>query len=284
MPIDPSFLKELDKFRIAIKRRVHSNLKGSRESTATGEGLVFEDYVPYTPGDDIRHIDWNVFARTEKTFIKRMEEEKNSIVHIVLDASSSMNFGNNIKKFEYGAMIGLGFAYMAAKANEKFEFTVFSNKLDFIRAKAGSRGIMGLVEQLNKADIGGKSKLKESLLEYKKNIHSRSIVVIISDFLYDINDIREVLLRYKRSQAYLVQILDPVEKNLKLSGDVILKDLETDTSMQTYISARTREQYRQRLQEHIMRIDDICSHLGAKFISMTTDQPVFDSFYRILFN
>ncbi len=284
MPIDPSFLRELDKFRIAIKRRVHSNLKGSRESNAIGEGLVFEDYVPYTPGDDIRHIDWNVFARTEKTFIKRMEEEKNSIVHIVLDASSSMNFGSNIKKFEYGAMIGLGFAYMAMKANEKFEFTVFSNQLDFIRAKAGSRGILGLVEHLNKAEIGGKSRLKESLLEYKKNIHSRSIVVIISDFLYDINDIKEVLLRYRRSQAYLVQILDPVEKTLKLSGDVILKDLETDTSMQTYISARTREKYRQRLNEHVMRIDDICSHLGAKFISTTTDQPIFDSFYRILFN
>ena len=85
-------------------------------------GCSGEPATVYVPGDDFRHIDWNIYARTNKFFIRRFEEERNLIVHILLDSSASMDYGKDITKFEYSAMVGLGFTHMAMKNNEKFTF------------------------------------------------------------------------------------------------------------------------------------------------------------------
>jgi len=281
MPIDPGFLTELDRFRLAIKRKVHTKYRGSRKSGRVGGGLVFADYAAYTRGDDIRYIDWNVFARTGKLFIKRMEEEQNAALHIILDASSSMKFGEEVSKFDYAAMIGIGFAYMALNENEKFEFTTFADKLNYVQVR--SSNILSIIDQVNRVSVTGKSKLSDSLLEYRKNIHSKSLVVVISDFLYDIEDIEQVLLRYRKSDAYFIQVLDPVERNLALKGDVILKDLESASMLRTFISNRLKKNYRSRMREHILKINSLCVKFDAKFISVTTDEPVFEVFYKILF-
>ncbi len=281
MPLDPGFLKELDRFRLAVKKKVHTKYKGSRQSGRIGEGLVFADYAPYTKGDDIRYIDWNVFARTNKLVVKRMEEEQNSVLHIILDASSSMKFGSPNSKFEYAAMIGVGFAYMALNENEKFEFTTFSDRLNYVPVR--NANILSIIDTINSVDVKGTSKLSDSLYEYKKRIHSKSLVIIISDFMYDIEDLQEVLLRYKRSDAYLIQVLDPLEKSLSLKGDVVLKDMESPLSLRTFISNRLRKNYQGRMREHVLRIADLCDRFDARFTSVTTDIPIFEVFYKILF-
>ena len=96
--IDISFLKELDRFNLVLKKRVLSRYQGERQSHAEGQGLVFADYKDYVPGDDFRAIDWRVYARTDKFFVKQFEEERNMLVHIVVDASASMDFGRKITK------------------------------------------------------------------------------------------------------------------------------------------------------------------------------------------
>ena len=89
--IDTSFLHHLDRMDLIIKRKVNSNFQGERKSNEVGQGLVLQDYIQYTPGDDFRKIDWKVFARTDKLFIKRFEEERNLTVHIIIDFSASMD-------------------------------------------------------------------------------------------------------------------------------------------------------------------------------------------------
>jgi uncharacterized protein (DUF58 family) len=282
MKIDVSFLKEIDRFRIVLKQRVLQKYQGEQQSTLSGGGLVFKDHTMYAPGDDIRHIDWNVYARTERLFIRRFEEEKNMITHIVLDASSSMNFGQKIKKFEYAAMVGLGFAYLTAKENGRFNFATFSDDLQVIRSDHG-KNIMKIVSHLNNLKIGGKTNLVDSMEKYKKNIQSKSMIVIVSDFLYDINDIKEILLRYKRNNIHFIQVLDPIELNMTLKGDVVLKDMESSDYIKTYISNRLRNTYKHKLHEHMMEIKDLCEKFNASFITASTDETVFDTFYRILF-
>ena len=95
--IDISFLKELDRFNIVLKKRVLSRYQGERESHAEGQGLVFADYKDYVPGDDFRTIDWKIYARTNKFYVKQFEEERNMMVHIIVDASASMDDGRKIK-------------------------------------------------------------------------------------------------------------------------------------------------------------------------------------------
>ena len=124
--IDISFLKELDRFNLVLKKRVLSRYQGERQSHAEGQGLVFADYKDYVPGDDFRAIDWRVYARTDKLHVRRYEEERSLSSHVIVDYSSSMDFGKGVTKADYAAMLGLGFAYLALRENEKFQFSTFS--------------------------------------------------------------------------------------------------------------------------------------------------------------
>ena len=280
--IDISFLKELDRFNIVLKKRVLSRYQGERESHAEGQGLVFADYKDYVPGDDFRTIDWRVYARTTKFFVKQFEEERNMIVHIIVDASASMDFGRKIKKFDYASMIGMGFAYMALRDNEKFNFSTFSEKLNYLRARKGMNQLLSIVDILEKLKIKGKSEFRKSFDEYKKYLRSKSFVVIISDFLYDIEEIKTVLTRFTKHEVIVVQVLDPEERRLSLYGDVVLEDSELHTKLRTFISNRLIRNYTDKMEHHIHAIKSVCEHLGHDFISITTNRPIFETFYATL--
>ena len=124
--INTDFLNQLDRFHLVVKKRVTSNFVGPRKSVAAGRGLTFKDHRMYAPGDDIRLIDWKVFARTDDLYIKTFEEERNLTAHIIMDASASMGFGKPVSKFDYAAMLGVGLAYLAMRENERFQFSTFN--------------------------------------------------------------------------------------------------------------------------------------------------------------
>ena len=272
----------LDRFQLALKKRVHSDYQGLRESSQFGQGLVFKDYREYVPGDDTRYIDWRVYARTAKFFIKRFEEERNLVIHIIVDASGSMNYGENITKFEYGSMIGLGFAYMAQSNNEKFIFSTFTETMQPYRSRKGVNQLLNIVDHLNKMKIEGKSKFRESLESYKSYITSRSLIAVISDFLYDPEELKESLSRYRKSQLFIIQVLDPGERKLNIHGDLILEDAELGAKLRTFISRRMAQKYSEKLENHIFQVKELCEDLGAEFLVVTTDTPIFDTFYQIL--
>lgn len=281
--IDTSFLRQLDRFHIILKKRVHSAYSGSRESQAAGSGLVFKDHRQYVPGDDVRSIDWKVYARTDEYFIKRYEEERNMRIHIVIDSSASMNFGRKYKKFEYASMIGLGFAYMGLRDNEKFEISTFSNSLTRFRPRKGANQLMSILDQLNSLKLDGKSKFSECMETYKEAINTKSMVIIISDFLFDVSKLRDTLFRFKKSEVVLVQVLDGEEVNLGIDGEVILRDSEEQSSwLRTFITNRLRINYEAEMALHRNKIKDICEASNVKFVSVSTDKPIFDTFYDIL--
>ena|SRR3989338_8433517 len=280
--IDTSFLALLDRFSLIIKKKITSNYVGSRASTSYGSGLIFKDYRDYVMGDDIRAIDWNIYARTEELFVKRFEEERNITIKIIVDASASMNFGEKIKKFEYASMIGLGFTHMALKNNERFEFSTFAEQLVTYRAKKGKSQLLAILSYLNSTTAKGKSNFKRSLEEYRKTVSSRSMIVLISDFLFDLQELKDILYRYKKTEVYVVQVLDPIERNLEIYGDLLLKDSESNDMLRTFLSHRLKEKIKEKLNAHIFEIQEICGETNSKFISVTTDTSIFDTFYGIL--
>ncbi len=280
--IDLSFLHKLDRLSLIINKRITSNYTGERTTAYTGKGLLFKDYIIYTPGDDFRSIDWKVFARSDKLFVKRYEEERNLTVHVVLDLSASMAFGKGVTKAEYASMIGLGFAYMAMKNNERFVVGTFSDKLELFKPKRGRKQLVNILDRLNQKKPVGVSNFEQSLFAYKKLINTKAYVIIISDFLYDINQIKNALYRFKQHDIRLIQVLDPVEKELQLEGDFKLRDLETNEQMRTYISPSLRKTYLSQLSDHNAAIRKACDEVGAKFLSFSTETNVFDVFYEIL--
>jgi len=280
--ITPEFLHKLDRFSLIVNKRITSNYIGERYSKETGRGLIFKDHVIYEPGDDFRSIDWRLFGRTDRLFIKRYEEERNLTVHVVLDLSGSMAFGSKITKAEYASMLGVGFCYLALKNNESFVMSTFAENLEVFKPKKGRAQLASMIAYLNAAKPKGTSKLAESLASYKKLIESRSYVVIISDFLYPVEQIKEIAVRLKNCQVLFVQVLDQVERKLELEGDFKLKDLETNDTLRTFLNPIARKRYEQQLLEHVGKIKEVCDSTGARFYTAHTGQDVFDVFYDIV--
>lgn len=280
--IDTEFLRQLNRFNLIIKKRITSNYSGARRSMAHGKGIILKEHRIYVPGDDFRAIDWRIYARTDDLHVKQYEEERSLVVHTIVDSSASMNFGSNVKKFDFASMIGVGFAHLAIKENEKMQFATFSDKLEFFKSRRGMRQLISMVDYLNAMKPKGKGNFKDVMQLYRKTIGSKSMIVLISDFLYDIDEIKEGLLMLKKHNLNVIQVLDKTERKLNMVGDFKLFDSETKDRMRTYISPRLIAEYQHQLDSHIAKVEDTCNKMGAKFHSLTTDVPIFDAFYRIL--
>lgn len=283
MTIDIDFLRTLDRLQLILKKKIYADTQGGHTSTSFGEGVVFQDYKAYVPGDDFRHIDWKVYARTDKFYIRRFEEERNMTIHILIDASASMDFGSGPhNKFDYASMVGLGFSYMAYRNNERFLVNTFTDKVRYVRPGKGRDQLVSFFDYLRQHKAVGKSDFKRAMEEYRKRINSKSMIILISDFLYDLDEVREVLARYRKSEVFVIQVLDIEERNLSVSGDIILEDSETETKMRTFISHRMKQNYQDKLQEHIYHLKDLCEENDASFISVSTNTPIFETFYHML--
>lgn len=282
--IDATFLRQLDRFSLIFRKRVVSSFAGQQKSASYGTGNVYNDSREYRSGDDIRLIDWNVYARTDKLFIKRYEEEKNLTVHVIVDYSKSMGFGDKVSKFHYGCMVGLGFAYLAMKKNERFEFSTFADDLNAFNPKRGQKYLAEMVDRLNNTKAKGKSNFEENMAEYKKTINSRSMIIIISDFLIDIEKIKKGLLAIGKGKhdIKVIQVLDKTERDFDIEGEVKLKDSETGDVLNTYFSKRMKKKYSDELSDHGKNLNEICASLGMGFYSINTDSKIFDVFYEIL--
>jgi len=277
--IDADFLDQLSRFNLVIQKRVTSNYSGMKESASIGHGLVFADYQQYVPGDDFRYIDWKVLGRTDKLFIRRFEEERSQTVHIMTDASASMNF---MKKWDYAAMLSVGFAYLTMKENEKFQFSVFSNKVQSYRAYRGRTHLAKMVDLLNNMHKEGNTDFIEAMRILKKSIFSKSVCVIISDFLFDPEDFSYGLQLIKKNDIKCIMVLDAKEYDLDFLGEYNLKDSETKGTLRTHIGSNLRSKYKHRLDVHISEIQKICDAIGAEFYFVTTGGTIFDAFYNIL--
>jgi len=280
--INSQFLDQLHRFNLVINKRVTSNLMGPRRSVAAGRGSTFKDYRIYAPGDDIRLIDWRVYARTDNLYIKVKEEERNLTVHILIDKSASMDFGKPISKFDYASMIGLGFGYLALKDNEKFQFSTFAEDLEIFQPKRGMSHLAAMLQHLNSIKPKGKSQLLDAIRQYKKVIGTKAMVIIVSDFLLSIDELREAFYLLGNHEIKIVQVLDRVEKELKYEGDMKLTDSETKGVLRTFISPRLRMQYQQQLDEHCAKIEEVCNRLNMDYNLAVTDISIFDAFYKIL--
>ncbi|MFB6182865.1 MAG: DUF58 domain-containing protein, partial [Candidatus Nanohaloarchaea archaeon] len=171
--IDVEFLQKLEKFELALEKNSSEIKEGSHSSNFTGQGMIFKDHKQYSPGDDIRRIDWKAYARTKDFYVKRFEEQKNVTLHILLDRSSSMDFGEPTK-YDFGGKIGLSLAHMAQNTNDRFRFSVFSETLTDISAGQRNSDLTSIVKTLNKLRKTPESMIERCITEYSSRIENKS--------------------------------------------------------------------------------------------------------------
>jgi uncharacterized protein (DUF58 family) len=280
MTIDPSFLDELDRFDSSMKRETTSQYQGEQESPDVGEGLTFSDYRRYAPGDDTRLIDWKLYARTEEYFIKQYEEERSLTVHVLVDSSSSMDFGSGEEhKFEYAAKLGLGFCYLTVEENNDFRFSTFGDDYERLDTGRSNRGeLLQLIELLNEQELGGRTDFRNALESYTATISSRSLVVVLSDFLGDLDEVEEGLASLSQNELVTAQVLSPDELDPDAVGDTVFEEPETEQELRTYFGGRLEQQYRQRLEAFTDDVAARASDLRATHALVDTGEEFFDSF------
>ncbi|WP_338737983.1 DUF58 domain-containing protein [Haloplanus salilacus] len=281
--IDPDFLDELDRFGASLDQQTTAIKKGERESPSVGEGLTFSDYRRYSPGDDTRLIDWRLYARTEEYFIKQFEEERNLTVHVLLDASASMDFGEgDHNKFEFGAKLGLGYAYLTAEEHDDFRFSLFTDRVERIDTGKSTRGeVLALVDRLNETTPEGETDFESALEAYAASIRSRSLVVVVTDCIGDLDGLETGVASLARNEVVLVQTLSPAELDPEVGGDTIFEDVESDLTRRTYFGGRLADRYRERVDAFVGDVAERAQKLRVTHALVATDEDFFDAFASV---
>ncbi|MHC1571121.1 MAG: DUF58 domain-containing protein [Methermicoccaceae archaeon] len=279
--IDLEFFEQLDRFTLMVRKRVSSAYIGARRSVKYGRGAEPVGYREYNRGDDIRLIDWKVYARTERLFVREHEEERNITAHILLDVSRSMGYGEPTK-LEYGLMVGAGVAYLMCKQNERFAFSTFSDGIIMRPARRGVGYLLSTISEIETLKANGITAFQEAVERFSTSLRTRSLVVLISDMLVDVEEIKNAIYRLGHHELIVVMVLSPEDELLGLAGGVKFMDSETDEVVETYVSPSFLKRYEQGLKEHKLSIEKTASEVGADFFSFRTDMPVFDALFEIV--
>jgi uncharacterized protein (DUF58 family) len=277
--MDTEFFRELERFALLVKKRVSTAYSGGRKSLRFGHGISPVGYREYRKGDDFKLVDWKVYGRLEKLYIREHEEERSLVVHILLDASGSMAYAG---KFAYASRLAAGFAYLATLENEKYALSLFCKKLYPGEPKRGRWSLFQSVEELDRISPQGGASLKLIADQFEAMIRTTSLVVVISDFLGKTEEVLSSIYRLSGHDLVMIQVLAPEEAELRFGGDVKFVDLETRQPLITRITEGERKEYLQRMAEHNDRIAAASRQVGAEFFRFRTDQPIFEAFSEML--
>jgi uncharacterized protein (DUF58 family) len=277
--MDTDFFKELERFSLLVRKRVSTAYSGGRKSLRFGHGISPVGYREYRKGDDFKLVDWKVYGRTEKLYIREHEEERSLVVHILLDGSGSMGYEG---KFGYASRLAAGFAYLAVLENEKYALSLFCKRFYPGEPKRGRVNLIRSVEELDGVIPRGATSLKAVADQLEAGLKSTSLVVLISDLLADTEDVLSCIYRLSGHELVVIQVLAPAEAELSFGGDIKFVDLESGQQLITRITEGERQEYLKKLEEHNGRIQEACSRVGAEYFQFHTDRPVFESFTEML--
>jgi uncharacterized protein (DUF58 family) len=238
-----------------IKARlvVEGFLSGLHTSPFKGFSQEFADHRQYMPGDELKSIDWKVYGRSDRFYIKEYQEETNLRAYILLDKSGSMGYGKNISKLEYAKYLGASLAYMLFRQKDNVGIATFDTRIrEIIPPSARRTNFMMILKAIADADSGGETKMNDVLYQLAKRIKRRGLVILLSDLLDEPGDLVKALrsFRHRKHEILVFQILDTDELNFPFSESAIFTDLE-DGSEQIISPQMIRERYRLRFKEFI---------------------------------
>jgi uncharacterized protein (DUF58 family) len=276
--LDPGVLAGISSLDLLAKTVVDGFVAGLHRSPDFGFSQEFAEYRAYSPGDDLRHVDWNLFARTERCYLKRYRGETSSQVTVLLDASNSMQYTSGPpSKMDYARFIAASLFYLAIRnQRDAAGLIVFDDEVrDYIRPSTRQGQLMRLLAGLERAEPRARTDYGKPLRHFQALLHRRGIVIVISDFYEEAETIVRIVepLRFHGNDVVLFHTLDPQEIRPELKGPAILVDLETDREMEV-IPEYTKTIYRTKVQAHIEQLRSRVRAAGMDYHLLVTDQPL----------
>jgi len=271
--IDKSFLAKLDRLDI-LSRKIHQGReKGERRSRKRGESVEFADYRHYVQGDEPRFIDWNIYGRLDRLFLKLFLEEEELNVTILLDTSASMAFGRPVSKLLLGQKIAAALGYIALSNHNRITAIPFdTGPLQGFGPTRGRRMVWSFFNFLQGLESGGETSLAEACRLTALQSRRKGVLVLISDFLDP--DGFETGLRYfvsKNLDLHVIQILSPEEVEPTLRGDLRLVDTERGAVTEVTVSENLLRTYRRTLTSFLGHVKSFCTARGASYLFTRTD-------------
>lgn len=288
---DEDFLKKLARLKLVVKRILLAGATGEKTSRQKGGRLEYCDHREYTPGDEANYIDWNVFGRTEKLFIKEFSREEEYNVYLVLDLTGSMqprpSPSNRNGLLKYAKQLTVALGYIALVAGNRLKIIAFSaDKLMVSPEFYGEDQIYPVMDFLRPLPAEGKTNLTRTLSEIDRLVRTKGLLVIISDLLDPANSPRGLVRFTNRgfeiSIIHLLSATEPRWGGVNLSGWVSLKDTETNQTRTIFISETERRLYRQALNNFLEGWKSFCLKHGIKYFHTDTTRPLEDLIFSFL--
>lgn len=276
----PETLASLSNLDLVARAVVNGFLTGMHRSPFFGFSQEFAEYRAYAEGDDPRFVDWNVYARTERTYIKRYIGETNTRLEILLDASASMGFGSGkVTKLMYAKFLAATLAYLAARQHDAVGLIVFDETIREHRPSSARSGrLSGVLHAIDRAEPGTGTDMKVPFERFHEVESGRGLVAVISDFYTDPEALLKSVqpLAYQGQDVVLFQLLDPQELKPVLKESALLEDMESGQSMEVspiYMSSL----YRERIGAHIDALKKTAMRAGADHQLVDISKPLDDA-------
>jgi uncharacterized protein (DUF58 family) len=286
--LTPELLRRLEQFQLLAARRAKSSAKGERRSRARGQSVEFADYRNYVHGDDFRYLDWNLYGRLERLFLKLYEEERELPVRIFLDASESMTFGEP-RKFDFARQVAAAIGYVALSGFDRVSVIPFPDlghdantdpgaRIAELAARGALRSVRGkksaiqFFQNLGAFTAGGAANLNEALRRGALEARQAGVAVVLSDFLDPAGYESGLTALVGRGfQVDLVQILAPDELSPATFGDLRLVDSETGAMQEVTFGRFRLKAYRRTVQNFMQRLREFCQGRGLNFFTASSN-------------
>ncbi len=275
--LDPAVLSGLSSLDLVAKTVVDGFISGLHRSPDFGFSQEFAEYRMYNPGDDLRHVDWNVFARTERAYLKRYRGETNCQVNVLLDTSGSMKYGSRgMEKLEYAKFLAASVLYLAHLQRDAAGLVVFDDEVrNFVPPSTRQGQLHRLLHGVEQAQPGKRTDLTRPFAHLMDFLRRRGMVAVISDFWDNPEKLIETIapLRFRGNEVVLFHLLDPEEIRPKLKHPVMLEDLETGEQMEVTPDYAAHE-YRDKMNAHLQDIESRAKGAGMDYFLVDTSRPL----------
>ena len=276
--LDPATLASISGLDLVAKTVVDGFVAGLHRSPDFGFSQEFAEYRAYSEGDDLRHVDWNVFARTDRCYLKRYRGETNTQLLVLMDTSASMTYGSQtVNKLDYTRFVAASLCYLASVQRDAAGLIVFDEDVvNYVAPSTRQGQLFRLLHAIEEAKVGTKTDIVKPFVHFQNYLHRRGIAVVISDFYDDPDFIVKTIepLRYKGNEVILFHILDPQEIHPKFREPVLLVDMEEPAESLEVSPEYAKNEYRQKIDSHIENLKSKARGAGLEYFLMDTGRPL----------
>ncbi len=275
--LTPEFISELSNMELRARLIVEGFLIGMHRSPYHGFSVEFAEHRQYFPGDDIANIDWKVYGRSDRLYIKQYEEETNLKAYVLIDASRSMGFrrDGSVTKLEYAGYLAAGLIYLMMKQQDATGLAVYDETVRrFYEPHLTYSYLKLLLSEISGLQAMSRTSTASALSSLAERIKRRGLIIVISDFLDDTKNVITALkhFRHRKNEVIAFQVLDDAELNLDFPADAVFTDMETGEKIQTQVAA-VRSAYKKNVEKFVHELKSRCFENDIDYALLTTSTP-----------